>query len=137
MAGLPYLVRVMGFGLRAPKQRVRGMDVAGCVEAVGANVTELHPGDEVFGTCEGAFAEYALARADKVLPKPESLTPEQAAVVPISGCTALQGLRDKGNVRAGQRVLIIGAGGGVGTGSPARPGSSPIMRAIGFVATRS
>jgi NADPH:quinone reductase-like Zn-dependent oxidoreductase len=115
MAGLPYLVRVMGVGLRAPKQRVRGMDVAGRVEAVGADVTEPHPGDQVFGTCEGAFAEYALARADKVLAEPENLTPEQAAAVPISGCTALQGLRDKGNVRAGQRVLIIGAGGGVGT----------------------
>ena len=115
MAGLPYLVRVMGFGLRVPKQRVRGMDVAGRVEAVGANVTEFRPGDEVFGTCEGAFAEYALARADMVVPKPENLTPEQAAAVPISGCTALQGLRDKGEVRAGQRVLIIGAGGGVGT----------------------
>ena len=115
MAGLPYLVRVMGFGMRAPKQRVRGMDVAGQVEAVGANVTELRPGDEVFGTCEGAFAEYALARADMVVPKPENLTSEQAAALPISGCTALQGLRDKGEVRAGQRVLIIGAGGGVGT----------------------
>lgn len=115
MAGLPYMVRLMGFGLRAPKQHVRGMDVAGRVEAVGVHVTDLHPGDQVFGTCEGAFAEYALARADKVLPKPENLTPEQAAAVPISGCTALQGLRDKGDVQAGQTVLITGAGGGVGT----------------------
>jgi NADPH:quinone reductase-like Zn-dependent oxidoreductase len=115
MAGLPYMVRVMGFGLRAPKQRVRGMDVAGRVEALGANVIELHVGDEVFGTCEGAFAELALTQPDKLLPMPQNLGADQAAVVPISGCTALQGLRDKGNVRAGQRMLIIGAGGGVGT----------------------
>jgi NADPH:quinone reductase-like Zn-dependent oxidoreductase len=115
MAGLPYLVRIMGFGLRAPKVRVRGMDVAGRVEAVGTNVTEFQPGDELFGTCKGSFAEYACALEDKVAPKPANLTPEQAAVVPISACAALHGLRDKGKVRAGQRVLIIGAGGGVGT----------------------
>jgi NADPH:quinone reductase-like Zn-dependent oxidoreductase len=85
------------------------------VEAVGENVTGFQPGDEVFGTCDGSFAEYALARPEKLAPKPANLTFEQAAAVPISGCSALQGLRDRGEVRAGQRVLIIGAGGGVGT----------------------
>ncbi|HEX4863964.1 MAG TPA: NAD(P)-dependent alcohol dehydrogenase, partial [Acidimicrobiales bacterium] len=115
MVGLPYLVRIMGVGLRTPKTRVRGMDAAGRVEAVGSNVTTLRPGDEVFGTCEGAFAEYACARADKVVPKPTNLTFEQAAAVPISACTALQGLRDQGRIQAGQAVLVIGAAGGVGT----------------------
>jgi len=115
MAGLPYLVRVAGVGLRAPKNPVRGVDVAGRVEAVGENVTGVQPGDEVFGTCRGSFAEYACARADRLVPKPSNLTFEQAAAVPVSGCTALQALRDRGKVRPGQRVLIIGAGGGVGT----------------------
>src|SRR6266540_4091039 len=114
-AGLPYLVRVAGVGLRAPKNPVRGVDVAGRVEAVGENVTRFGPGDEVFGTCRGSFAEYACAGADRLVPKPANLTFEQAAAVPVSGCTALQGVRDRGKVRAGQRVLIIGAGGGVGT----------------------
>ena len=113
MTGLPYLLRA-GYGLRAPKVRVRGMDVAGRVEAVGANVTQFRPGDEVFGSCDGAFAEYACARADRLAPKPAHLTFEQAAAVPVSGCTALQGLRDKGQVGPGQQVLIIGAAGGVG-----------------------
>jgi NADPH:quinone reductase-like Zn-dependent oxidoreductase len=115
MAGLPYLVRIAGFGLRAPKNPVRGLDVAGRVEAVGENVTEFQPGDEVFGTCNGSFAEYACARADRLAPKPANLTFEQAAAVPISGYAALQAVRDQGKVRPGQRVLIIGAGGGVGT----------------------
>lgn len=115
MTGLPYLVRIMGFGLRKPKARVRGMDVAGRVEAVGKGVTQFQPGDEVFGTCYGSFAEYACAEEDRLARKPANLTFEQAAAVPISACTALQGLRDKGQVRAGQRVLIIGAAGGVGT----------------------
>jgi NADPH:quinone reductase-like Zn-dependent oxidoreductase len=115
MAGLPYMVRMMGFGLRAPRDRVRGVDVAGRVEVVGANVTDLEPGDEVFGTCEGSFAEYACAARDKVALRPANLAAVQAAAVPISGCTALQGLRDKGEIQAGQRVLVIGAGGGVGT----------------------
>ena len=115
MAGLPYVVRVAGVGLRAPKNPVRGVDVAGRVEAVGENVTGVQPGDEVFGTCRGSFAEYACARADRLVPKPSNLTFEQAAAVPVSGCTALQALRDRGKVRPGQRVLIIGAGGGVGT----------------------
>jgi NADPH:quinone reductase-like Zn-dependent oxidoreductase len=114
MTGLPYPVR-LALGLRAPKTPVRGRDVAGQVAAVGRDVTGFRVGDEVFGTCEGSFAEYASARADKCAPKPASLTFEQAAAVPISGVTALQALRDKGGVQPGQQVLIIGAGGGVGT----------------------
>ena len=114
MTGLPYLTR-LAFGLRAPKNPVPGMDVAGVVEAVGKNVTRFQPGDEVFGVGKGTFAEYALAREDKLAPKPANLTFEQAAVVAISGLTALQGLRDHGRVAPGQRVLIIGASGGVGT----------------------
>src|SRR6266540_3327031 len=97
MTGLPYLVRIMGYGLRKPKVRIRGRDVAGRVEEVGTNVTRFHPGDEVFGTCEGSFAEYACAREDKLAPKPANLTSEQAAAVPISGVTALQGLRRGGH----------------------------------------
>jgi NADPH:quinone reductase-like Zn-dependent oxidoreductase len=115
MAGLPYLIRIAGFGLRAPKNPVRGYDVAGRVEVVGENVTRFQPGDEVFGTCRGSFAEYACARADRLAPKPANLSFEQAAAVPISGYTALQAVRDQGKVQPGQRVLIIGAGGGVGT----------------------
>jgi NADPH:quinone reductase-like Zn-dependent oxidoreductase len=115
MTGMPYLVRLLGYGLRRPKVRVRGRDVAGRVEAVGKDVTEFRPGDEVFGICEGSFAEYACARADKLVPKPANLTFEQAAVVPISGLTALQGVRDRGQVQPGQRVLVIGAAGGVGS----------------------
>jgi NADPH:quinone reductase-like Zn-dependent oxidoreductase len=115
MAGLPYLIRIAGFGLRAPKNPVRGYDVAGRVERIGENVTRFQPGDEVFGTCQGSFAEYACARADRLAPKPANLTFEQAAAVPISGYAALQAVRDQGKVRPGQRVLIIGAGGGVGT----------------------
>ena len=114
MTGLPYLVRVMGFGFRAPKSRVRGSDLAGRVEAVGANVTRFQPGDEVFGTCDGSFAELAAAKEDNLALKPANLGFEQAAAVPTSGITALQGLRDQGKVRAGQHVLIIGAAGGVG-----------------------
>jgi len=115
MTGLPYLVRIMGYGLRAPKNRVRGTDGAGRVEAVGANVTRFQPGDDVFGTFDGSFAEYACAKPDKIARKSASVTFEQAAAVPVSGCTALLGLRDTAKVRAGQRVLVIGAGGGVGT----------------------
>ena len=115
MTGLPYLVRIMGYGLTKPKYPVRGRDVAGRVEAVGAAVTRFQPGDEVFGTCEGSFAEYAAAREDKLALKPANLSFEQAAVIPISGVTALQALRDKGRVQPGHKVLIIGAGGGVGT----------------------
>jgi NADPH:quinone reductase-like Zn-dependent oxidoreductase len=115
MAGMPYLVRIMGFGLRAPKARVRGVDVAGVVEAVGANVTRFRPGDEVFGSGEGSFAEFACARVDRLVAKSASLSFEQAAAMPVSGCTALKAVRDKAEVRAGQRVMVIGAGGGVGT----------------------
>jgi NADPH:quinone reductase-like Zn-dependent oxidoreductase len=113
--GRPYLVRLMGLGLRKPKARVRGWDVAGVVEAAGKNVTRFRPGDEVFGTARGSFAEYACARERRLAPKPANLTFEQAAVVPVSACTALQGLRDIGKVEPGQKVLVIGAGGGVGT----------------------
>jgi NADPH:quinone reductase-like Zn-dependent oxidoreductase len=113
MTGLPYLLR-LGFGLRGPKTSVRGMDVAGRVEAVGKGVTKFQPGDEVFGTCEGSLAEYACAREDKLLHKPSNLTFEQAAAVPTSAATALQALRDQGQVQPGQKVLIIGAAGGVG-----------------------
>jgi NADPH:quinone reductase-like Zn-dependent oxidoreductase len=115
MTGLPYLVRIMGYGLRTPKVRIRGRDVAGRVEAVGKNVTGFHLGEEVFGICDGSFAEYVCARADKLAPKPANLTFEQAAAVPISALTALQALRDRGKVQAGQQVLIIGAAGGVGS----------------------
>jgi len=115
VAGLPYLFRIAGIGVRAPKNPVPGLDVAGRVEAVGGSVTLFQPGDEVFGTCRGSFAEYASARADRLGPKPAKLSFEQAAAVPTSGATALQAVRDKGKVRPGQRVLVIGAGGGVGT----------------------
>ena len=114
MAGLPYLLRVVGFGLRAPKIRVRGMDVAGTVEAVGKNVTQLEVGDDVFGTCNGSFAEYASTPADMLAPKPVNLTFEQAATIPTSACAALQALRGAGSVTSGQRVLLVGASGGVG-----------------------
>ena len=115
MTGLPYPVRLAGYGVRAPKTRVRGREVAGRVEAVGPAVTTLQVGDEVFGVAEGAFAEYACARADKVALKPAGLTFEQAAATGISGLTALQALRDHGHVQAGQKVLVIGASGGTGT----------------------
>ncbi len=115
MTGLPYPIRIAGYGLRAPKTGVRGREVAGNVEAVGGDVTTLGPGDEVFGIGEGSFAEYTCARADKLAPKPERLTFEQAAAVPVSALAALQGLRDHGQVQRGQKVLIIGASGGVGT----------------------
>jgi NADPH:quinone reductase-like Zn-dependent oxidoreductase len=115
MAGLPYPVRLFGYGLRAPAYRVRGREVAGRVEEIGRAVTTLQVGDEVFGIAEGSFAEYAPARADKLARKPANLTFEQAAAVTISALTALQGVRDRGRVQPGQRVLVIGASGGVGT----------------------
>jgi NADPH:quinone reductase-like Zn-dependent oxidoreductase len=114
MTGEPRLMRMMGFGFRAPKARVRGMDVAGTVESVGKNVTRFQAGDDVFGICDGSFAEYACARADKLAPKPTNLTFEQAAAIPTSACTALQALRGPGEIQAGQRVLINGASGGIG-----------------------
>ncbi|HSM46132.1 MAG TPA: NAD(P)-dependent alcohol dehydrogenase [Acidimicrobiia bacterium] len=115
MAGKPYLMRIIGFGFRRPKNRVPGLDVAGTVIAVGSEVTRFRPGDEVFGMSRGAFAEYAAVREDKLAHKPAKLSFEQAAVVPISGGTAVQALRDAGQVQAGQKLLIIGASGGVGT----------------------
>lgn len=114
-AGHPYLVRLMGFGLRRPKQLIAGTDLAGVVEAVGTEVADLRPGDEVFGVTAGAFAEYAAVRVDRLVPKPADLTFEQAAVLPVSATTALQALQTVGRVEPGQRVLILGAGGGVGT----------------------
>jgi NADPH:quinone reductase-like Zn-dependent oxidoreductase len=113
MTGIPYLIRLAG--PRRPRNPVPGMAVAGTVEAVGPNVTGLNHGDEVFGTCGGSLAEYARARASKLAPKPANLTFEQAAAVPVSANTALQAVRDRAHVRAGQHVLITGASGGVGT----------------------
>ncbi len=116
LRGDPRIARLMGgVGLTKPKARVAGIDAAGRVEAVGANVRDLKPGDEVLGFCPGAFAEYARAKADEVVPKPAGLTFEQAAAVPMAALTALQGIRDVGGVRAGHRVLVNGAGGGIGT----------------------
>jgi NADPH:quinone reductase-like Zn-dependent oxidoreductase len=117
MTGLPYLIRIVvpTLGLRGPKSPVLGMDVAGHVEAVGASVTRFQPGDAVFGWCDGAFAEYACAPEDQLAAKPANLSFEQAAVVPISGFAALQGLRDEGQIQEGQTVLVIGAAGGVGS----------------------
>jgi NADPH:quinone reductase-like Zn-dependent oxidoreductase len=115
MTGMPYAMRLAGFGIRAPKNPLLGYDVAGRVETVGAQVTEFRPGQEVFGTCRGSFAEYAVTRPDRLVPKPDSVGFEQAAALPISGLAALQAVRERGGVRTGQRVLIIGASGGVGT----------------------
>ncbi|HEX7303349.1 NAD(P)-dependent alcohol dehydrogenase [Lentzea sp.] len=112
LEGKPYLLRVIGFGFRGPKSPVPGRDVAGVVKETGPGVTEFAPGDEVFGTCEGSFAEYAVARVSRLARKPRNASFAEAAAVPISGGTALQGLR---GVRAGQRVLVLGAGGGVGS----------------------
>jgi NADPH:quinone reductase-like Zn-dependent oxidoreductase len=118
MTGLPYLIRfvVPTMGLRRPKVAVRGMDLAGRVEAVGRNVTRFRPGDAVFGwTDGGSYAQYASTPEDHLAPKPANLTFEQAAAAPISGLAALQSLRDVGEIQPGQRVLVIGAAGGVGS----------------------
>jgi NADPH:quinone reductase-like Zn-dependent oxidoreductase len=115
LRGDPLVARLMGVGLTKPKAPVAGIDAAGVVEAVGSNVKGIRPGDEVLGFFRGAFAEYACAAQDKVVPKPASLTFEQAAAVPIAATTALRGIRDVGEVKAGQRLLVIGAGGGIGT----------------------
>jgi len=112
--GRPYFARLTT-GFRTPKRAVPGVDVAGVVAAVGKGVTELRPGDEVFGARDGAFAEYVAGRVRNFVPKPANLTFEQAAAIPVAAITALQALRDKGRVEAGQRVLILGAGGGVGS----------------------
>ncbi|MGB7593367.1 MAG: NAD(P)-dependent alcohol dehydrogenase [Terriglobia bacterium] len=114
MRGTPYMVRIMA-GLRKPKDKRLGVDVAGQVEAVGRNVTQFKPGDEVFGACRGALAEYACTSESALVMKPDNVTFEQAASVPIAAFTALQGLRDKGHIQPGQKVLINGAAGGVGT----------------------
>ena len=113
MTGVPRIMR-LGTGLRGPKHPVPGTDIAGTVEAIGKGVTKLHVGDEVFGYCDGAFAEYASAPEDHFVPKPAGLSFEQAAAVGVSATTALQLLRDQGKVKPGQSVLINGASGGVG-----------------------
>ena len=113
MSGRPFALRLM-VGLRKPKMRP-GNDFAGKVEAVGKNVTQFKPGDDVFGVCRGAFAEYACTTEARLVAKPDNVTFEQAAATPVCGLTALQGFRDKGHLQPGQRVLINGASGGVGT----------------------
>jgi NADPH:quinone reductase-like Zn-dependent oxidoreductase len=114
MTGTPYAVRLVT-GLRRPRQPVPGLDLSGTVVAVGSSVTRFAPGDEVYGTGTGTFAEYALAREGKLALKPAALTHEQAATVPVSGTTALQSVTDIAGVTAGQRVLVTGASGGVGS----------------------
>lgn len=114
MRGMPYFVRIPA-GLRKPKDKRLGVDVAGEVEAVGRNVTQFKPGDEVFGLCRGALAEYACTSESALAIKPDNVTFEQAASAPLAALTALQGLRDKGKIQPGQKVLINGAAGGVGT----------------------
>lgn len=115
MTGRPYLLRLMGFGLRRPKNLVPGRDVSGRVVAVGSAVTRFAPGDRVFGVSEGSFAQQAVVREDKLAKAPQAVTLSHAAALGISGLTALQALRDAGGLKAGQRVLILGASGGVGT----------------------
>jgi NADPH:quinone reductase-like Zn-dependent oxidoreductase len=114
LRGTPYVMR-LAMGLRKPKTTRLGVDVAGQVEAVGRDVTEFKPGDEVFGSCRGSCAEYACASASALASKPKNVTFEQAASVPVAALTALQALRDRGRIQAGQKVLIHGAAGGVGT----------------------
>jgi len=114
MGGLPYVARPV-YGMRKPKNGIRGTDVAGTVEAVGRGATRFRPGDEVFGWCKGSFAEYATAREEALELKPANVTFEQAAATPMAGMVALQAVRDHGGVRAGQKVLINGAAGGIGT----------------------
>jgi NADPH:quinone reductase-like Zn-dependent oxidoreductase len=115
MAGLPYPIRLAGFGIRHPKHLNPGRCLAGTVTAVGEAVSALQVGDQVFGTCDGAFAEYVNARPDHLAPLPPNLSFAQAAAIPVSGVTALQAVRDHAQVQPGQHVLIVGASGGVGT----------------------
>ncbi|MCB0993492.1 MAG: NAD(P)-dependent alcohol dehydrogenase [Acidimicrobiales bacterium] len=115
MTGTPYLIRIMGFGLRKPKSPVLGMDVAGRVVAIGTNVTRFAIGDEVFGIGTGTFAEYATAKEAKLVKKPDTVSFEEAAASTISGITALQALTTVGRLEPGQHVLVIGASGGVGS----------------------
>ncbi len=114
MRGEPYFVRLVA-GLRKPEDKRLGVDVAGRVEVVGRNVTQFKPGDEVFGLCRGAFSEYVCTSESALVTKPNNVTFEQAASVPLAALTALQGLRDKGQIQPGEKVLINGAAGGVGT----------------------
>jgi NADPH:quinone reductase-like Zn-dependent oxidoreductase len=115
MTGLPLMIRIMGFGFRGPKTRVPGNDFAGRIGVLGKNVGGLEEGEEVFGVSLGTFCEYVSVSSDRIERKPANLTLEQAAAVPTSALTALQGLRDHGKIEAGQKVLIVGASGGVGT----------------------
>ena len=115
MAGLPYPIRLAGFGVRRPKYSNPGRALAGTVEAVGGGVTGFGPGDDVYGICNGSFAEYASAGVDKLARRPANLSFEQAAAVPISGLTALQAVRDHAKVEPGEKVLVVGASGGVGS----------------------
>ena len=115
MRGQPFLMRLMGFGLLKPKNTILGSDIAGRVEAVGRNVKQFQPGDEVFGNIQGGFAEYVCAREDALVLKPANISFEEAAAVPLAALTALHGIRDKGQIKPGQKVLINGASGGVGT----------------------
>lgn len=115
LRGEPFLVRLMGFGLLKPKHRILGFDMSGQVDAVGKNVTQFKTGDEVFGARMGGFAEYMCVGQDQLVLKPTAITFEQAAAVPVAGLTALQALRDHGQLQPGQQVLINGASGGVGT----------------------
>jgi NADPH:quinone reductase-like Zn-dependent oxidoreductase len=114
MTGMPYMAR-LAIGLREPKLKVLGWDVAGTVDAVGANVTSFRPGDDVMGQAKGSFAELVIAKADGLVPKPSGLSFEQAAALPVSGVTALRAIDDEGHVQPGQTVLVIGAAGGVGS----------------------
>src|SRR5437870_245970 len=115
LRGKPCVMRLMVYWLLKPKNTILGSDIAGRVEAVGRNVTQFQQDDEVFGNIRGGFAEYVCAREDALVLKPANTTFEEAAAVPLAGVTALQGLRDKGQIKPGQKVLINGAGGGVGT----------------------
>jgi NADPH:quinone reductase-like Zn-dependent oxidoreductase len=115
MTGLPYAIRLAGFGIRRPKASNPGRSLAGTVESVGKDVSEFRPGDDVYGTCDGSFAEYARASAGRLALKPTNLSFEEAAAIPVSGLAALQAVRDRARVRPGEKVMIIGASGGVGT----------------------
>lgn len=115
MAGLPYPIRLAGFGMRVPKHLNPGRALAGTVEEVGADVDGFQPGDEVFGTCDGSFAEYVLCHTGKLARKPSTLSFDEAAAIPVSGVTALQAVRDHARVKPGEQVLIVGASGGVGS----------------------
>jgi NADPH:quinone reductase-like Zn-dependent oxidoreductase len=128
LTGMPYAMRLAGFGVRHPKAPNPGRALAGVVEAVGAKVTAFAPGDEVYGTCDGSFAQYTIAQPSMLARKPANLSFEQAAAVPISGVTALQAIR-KANVLPGQTVLVVGASGGVGTFAV------QIAKALGAVVT--